>query len=81
MELALDETIARYLSRYADFEFDFSYKEVRQGKETVSRPYLVSFRTGAQTNIEVSRGAQNIFIWCMSWRSANGCRMGTSPTR
>ena len=29
-ELALDETIARYLFRYADFEFDFSYKVLIQ---------------------------------------------------
>jgi hypothetical protein len=37
-ELALDETIARYLFRYADFEFDFTYKDVEQGKETISKP-------------------------------------------
>lgn len=43
-ELALDETIARYLFRYADFEFDFTYKEVQQGQETVSKPDFVSFR-------------------------------------
>jgi hypothetical protein len=64
-ELALDETIARYLSRYADFEFDFTYKEVQQGKETASKPDFVSFQKGGQTNIKVSRGEQNIFIWCI----------------
>lgn len=64
-ELALDETIARYLSRYTDFDFDFTYKEVQQGKETVSKPDFVSFRKGEQTNIKVSRGEQNIFIWCV----------------
>jgi hypothetical protein len=64
-ELALDETIARYLSRYADFEFDFTYKEVQQGKETVSKPDFVSFRKDDQSNIKVSRGEQNIFIWCI----------------
>ncbi len=64
-ELALDETIARYLSRYADFDFDFTYKEVEQGKETVSKPDFVSFRKGDQANIKVSRGEQNIFIWCV----------------
>lgn len=64
-ELALDETIARYLSRYADFDFDFTYKEVQQGKDTFSKPEFVSFRKGDQTNIKVSRGEQNIFIWCM----------------
>lgn len=64
-ELALDETIAQYLYRYADFEFDFTYKEVQQGNETISRPDFVSFRKGDQSNIKVSRGEQNIFVWCM----------------
>jgi hypothetical protein len=64
-ELALDETIARYLSRYADFDFDFTYKEVRQGEETISKPDFVSFSKGGETNIKVSRGEQNIFIWCI----------------
>jgi hypothetical protein len=64
-ELALDETIARYLSRYADFEFDFTYKDVQQGKDTISKPDFVSFRKGGEANIKVSRGEQNIFIWCI----------------
>lgn len=64
-ELALDETIAQYLSRYANFDFDFAYKEVQQGKETLSKPDHVSFSKGAETNIKVSRGEQNIFIWCV----------------
>jgi hypothetical protein len=64
-ELALDETIARYLSRYADFEFDFTYKNVQQGKDTVSKPDYVSFSKGGEPNIKVSRGEQNIFIWCI----------------
>lgn len=64
-ELALDQTIARYLFRYADFEFDFTYKEVQQGQETVSKPDFVSFRKDGVTNIKVSRGEQNIFIWCV----------------
>lgn len=64
-ELALDETIARYLSRYADFEFDFTYKEVQQGKDVISKPDFVSFRKGDELNIKVSRGEQNIFIWCI----------------
>ncbi|WP_429929954.1 AAA family ATPase [Agrobacterium vitis] len=64
-ELALDETIAQYLSRYADFEFDFTYKDVQQGSETISKPDFVSFRKGGEANIKVSRGEQNIFIWCV----------------
>ncbi len=64
-ELALDETIAQYLSRYADFEFDFTYKNAQQGNDTFSKPDFVSFRKGDEINIKVSRGEQNIFIWCI----------------
>ena len=64
-ELALEETIALYLSRYADFDFDFTYKEVQQGKDTIFKPDFVSFRKDGKPNIKVSRGEQNIFIWCI----------------
>ncbi|WP_325400054.1 hypothetical protein [Acidocella sp.] len=47
-ELALEETIDLYLSRYADFEFDFTYKDVQQGNGTISKPDFVSFRKGDQ---------------------------------
>ncbi|RWH69491.1 MAG: anticodon nuclease [Mesorhizobium sp.] len=53
-ELALDETIAGYLNRYADFDFDIDYTA-----------WKVSFRKGEEDNIKISRGEQNIFIWCM----------------
>ena len=53
-DLALDETIAGYLSRYADFEFDIDYET-----------WKVSFRSSGAENIKTSRGEQNIFIWCL----------------
>jgi wobble nucleotide-excising tRNase len=53
-DLALDETIAGYLSRYADFEFDIDYKT-----------WTVTFHKGQVENIKISRGEQNIFIWCL----------------
>lgn len=53
-DLALDETIAGYLNRYADFDFDIDYET-----------WKVSFRSGGAENIKVSRGEQNIFIWCL----------------
>lgn len=66
-ELALDETIAGYLSRYADFDFDIDYTE---WKISFSKEVLQQRRGGEQerireTNIKVSRGEQNIFIWCL----------------
>lgn len=53
-DLALDETIAGYLRRYADFDFDIDYET-----------WKVSFRSGEAENIKISRGEQNIFIWCL----------------
>ena len=53
-DLALDETIAGYLDRYADFDFDIDYET-----------WKVSFRKDAVENIKISRGEQNIFIWCL----------------
>lgn len=55
-ELALDERIAYYLRRYADFWFDIDYDR-----------WVVSFHKGeedaAPRHIKVSRGEENIFIW------------------
>jgi hypothetical protein len=53
-DLALDETIAGYLSRYADFDFDIAYDE-----------WKITFRKGEEENIKISRGEQNIFVWCI----------------
>lgn len=53
-ELALDETIDGYLKRYADFEFDIAYDE-----------WKITFRKADEENIKISRGEQNIFIWCI----------------
>lgn len=53
-ELALEESIAGYLSRYADFDFDIDYENWR-----------VTFRKGDDERIKISRGEENIFIWCM----------------
>ena len=53
-DLALDETIAGYLDRYADFDFDIDYDQ-----------WKVVFRKDSEENIKISRGEQNIFIWCL----------------
>ena len=53
-ELALDEAIAGYLSRYVDFDFDIDYDN-----------WVVTFRKGDDERIKISRGEENIFIWCM----------------
>jgi len=53
-DLALDESIAGYLSRYADFSFDIDYEN-----------WKVVFKKGDNENIKISRGEENIFILCV----------------
>jgi hypothetical protein len=52
--LALEERIGHYLGRYADFLFDIDYDQ-----------WVISFRKGEDRHIKVSRGEENIFIWCV----------------
>lgn len=52
-ELALEEKIFSHLEKYADFDFRIDYEN-----------WTVSFSRGAQDHIKVSRGEENLFIWC-----------------
>jgi hypothetical protein len=63
--LDLEPTIDEYLKRYVDFDFDFEYKEIQRGEESFSKPSFVSFSKEGQSNIKISRGEENIFIWCL----------------
>jgi hypothetical protein len=63
--LGLEPTIDDYLSRYADFDFDFKYQQVQQGDESFTKPYFISFSKEGQENIKISRGEECIFIWCL----------------
>lgn len=53
-ELALEERIQSYLGRYTDLDFDIDYTD-----------WSISFRKGEAEHIKVSRGEQNLFIWCL----------------
>ncbi len=64
-DLGLEPTIDEYLKRYADFDFNFEYKEIQQGDESFSKPSFVTFKKGEAENIKISRGEENIFIWCL----------------
>lgn len=61
----LEPAIDEYLRRYADFDFDFTFEEVNQGNESFSRPVFVKFSKAGESHIKISRGEQNIFIWCV----------------
>jgi len=69
-ELALEEKIFNFLERYADFDFKINYenwtiafsKQIKNPKfkpETEEPEYIL------QDNIKISRGEENIFIWCI----------------
>jgi len=53
-ELVLEEKIYGYIQRYADFEFKIDYEK-----------WTITFSRGEEQNIKVSRGEENIFIWCI----------------
>jgi hypothetical protein len=53
-ELALEENIQSYLGRYTDFDFDIDYTN-----------WTISFSKGKSEHIKVSRGEENIFVWCL----------------
>jgi hypothetical protein len=63
--LGLEPTIDEYLKRYAVFDFDFEYREIQRGEESFSKPSFVSFSKDGKSNIKISRGEENIFIWCI----------------
>ena len=53
-ELALEEKIFAYLERYADFDFKINYEQ-----------WIITFSRGDADHIKISRGEENIFIWCI----------------
>ena len=53
-ELALEDRIFSYLERYADFDFKIDYVD-----------WTITFSRENNTHIKVSRGEENIFIWCI----------------
>ncbi len=69
-ELALEDKIFEYLQRYATFDFKIDYEkwEISFSKEIPNpayRPENDQPETIVQNNIKVSRGEENIFIWCI----------------
>lgn len=64
-ELEMDTRIRPLLSRYADFDFRIDTSE---WKISFSRQVIIGngedARTESVDNIKISRGEENIFIWC-----------------
>lgn len=73
-ELALEEKIFAYLERYADFNFKIDYEkwEINFFKEMPnpnfvpgSRKLMQRVESDKSEYIKISRGEENIFIWCI----------------
>ena len=68
--LALEERIFSYLERYATFNFKIDYDNwlvvfSQEIKNPKYRPDSDEPKTIIQDNIKISRGEENIFIWCI----------------
>ena len=61
-ELALEEKIFSYLNRYTDFDFKIDYEA---WTVSFSREVKAGEKTETAENIKVSRGEENLFIWCV----------------
>lgn len=72
-DLALEEKIFAYLERYATFDFKIDYdtwkisfkKQVRNKKYNPKNPNNTEPEFVIKDNIKISRGEENIFIWCI----------------
>lgn len=68
--LALEQKISNYLLRYVNFDFDIDYTEwkITFSKKILNSKYKEhSYKSKyiTQDNIKISRGEENIFIWCI----------------
>lgn len=62
----MEKGIRQLLDRYADFEFeiDTSVWEVSFSRETRQKKHDGTYETKREEDIKVSRGEENMFIWC-----------------
>ncbi len=62
IKVKLEEKIFEHLARYADFKFKICHK-----KRCIMSPekWWITFSHEDNENIKISRGEQNIFIWCL----------------
>jgi|GEM_PF-52035 len=59
--LAYEDYIRDFLRRYADFDFSINYAN---SEISFSRNVIISGTAQKIDNIKISRGEENIFIWC-----------------
>ncbi len=72
-DLALDEKIFAYLERYTSLDFDIDYdkwkiifkKQIKNPRYNAKNPKNKEPEYTIKDNIKISRGEENIFIWCV----------------
>lgn len=69
-ELALEQKISSYLGRYVRFDFDIDYEKwkISFSKDAPNPKYRKNSNKPKyikQENIKISRGEENLFIWCI----------------
>ena len=67
-ELEMESRIRPLLHRYADFDFSIDYEN---SSISFSRNELLSGTLQRVDNIKISRGEENIFIWCFFLNNTN----------
>ena len=67
-ELEMDNRIRPLLQRYADFDFKI---DTENWTVTFEREIIRGDTAETVDNIKISRGEENIFIWCFFWPSRN----------
>jgi len=65
-ELEMDNRIRPLLNRYVDFEFEIDTEawEISFAREVRVKKDDGTFETNREDDIKISRGEENIFIWC-----------------
>ena len=59
--MGIEAQIRPHLHRYADFDFTINYKD---SVIVFFREVLIRGRSERVEDIKISRGEENIFIWC-----------------
>ncbi|MFM9950351.1 MAG: AAA family ATPase [Saprospiraceae bacterium] len=64
-ELSLEGRISTYLARYATFDFDIIYEDKERNENKENEKWNIVFKKDNESYIKISRGEENIFIWCI----------------
>ena len=63
-EFEMENRIRPILQKYADFNFHITYDEEKESYVTFNRNVIENGISKQVDNIKISRGEENIFIWC-----------------